>query len=220
MDEKFLIELKTNVPLFNEFSIQELKTFLDFFTYSYITPSSGEFINVANTNRFGILLDGKACVYVNNPDGEQLLIHPLTLYSTFAESIIFNNSISDELFIEFTRKCKVLLIGDGNYELKIRELAYNHPNIMLSLTKSICNKLEHLKNKINAISRPSLRDKILQYLEDELSKVTGDTVTLGITKQELAKYLNSNRSALSREISNLVEEGLIKVSGNKFKILY
>ncbi len=220
MDDNLLNDLISNVELFSELSNKELETFLDLFSYSIITPSNGESINVATTNKFGILLEGKACVYVNNYDGEQLLIHPLSEYSTFAESIIFNNSISNELFVEFTVKCKVLLIGGDSYEQRIKKLAENYPNIMIALTKSICKKIEKLKSKINAISRPTLRDKILMYLEEELNETGDSTVTLNITKQELAKYLNSNRSALSREISHLVEEGLIEVNGNKFKLLY
>ncbi len=220
MENYLLSDLISKVELFSEFSNDDLKTFLDLFSYKIIFPSNGESINVASTNKFGILLEGKACVYANNYDGEQLLIHPLGEYSTFAESIIFNVSISNELFIEFTGKCKVLLIGGGNYNQKIKELAKNYPNIMIALTKSICKKIEKLKSKINAISRPSLRDKILAYLEHELSEIDGDSITLSITKQELAKYLNSNRSALSREISNLVNEGLLEVKGNNFKLLY
>ena len=37
---------------------------------------------------------------------------------------------------------------------------------------------------------------------------------------DLADYLAVNRSAMSREISNLKEEGLIEVNGKKIKLLF
>ncbi len=220
MENYLLSDLISKVELFSEFSNDDLKTFLDLFNYKIITPSSGESINVASTNKFGILLEGKANIYVNSYSGEQLLMHPLSKYSTFAESIMFSTTISNELFIEFSVKSKVLLIGDGNYDEKIHILAHKHPGIMIALTKSICSKIERLKNKISAISRPTLRNKILMYIEDELNRSNSDVFTLNITKQELAMYLNSNRSSLSREISSLIDEGILEVTGNKYRLLY
>lgn len=38
-------------------------------------------------------------------------------------------------------------------------------------------------------------------------------------QKELAQYLNANRSALSRELARMREDGLIETEGHKVKVL-
>ena len=44
-------------------------------------------------------------------------------------------------------------------------------------------------------------------------------IDLPYNREELAKFLCVNRSALSHELSNMQKEGLIKYNKNKFEIL-
>ena len=46
------------------------------------------------------------------------------------------------------------------------------------------------------------------------------TYTLPLTYTELSSYLSVDRSAMTREIKNLKEDGFIKTNGHKITILY
>ena len=53
----------------------------------------------------------------------------------------------------------------------------------------------------------------------EKQKHNSDRFTIPYNREELAKFLCVNRSALSHELSNMQKEGLIKYNKNKFEIL-
>ena len=81
-----------------------------------------------------------------------------------------------------------------------------HDNIMLSW-------------KLIYISRRTIREKIMAYLSD-MSLASGSaSFTIPFGRQELADYLNCNRSALSKELCVLRDENIITFSKNRFTIL-
>ena len=69
------------------------------------------------------------------------------------------------------------------------------------------------------ISHYKLRQKIIAYLLLEKQKHNSYRFTIPYNREELAKFLCVNRSALSHELSNMQKEGLIKYNKNKFEIL-
>ncbi|MBE6118714.1 MAG: winged helix-turn-helix domain-containing protein, partial [Erysipelotrichaceae bacterium] len=47
----------------------------------------------------------------------------------------------------------------------------------------------------------------------------GTTIVLPFSREAMAVYLGTNQSALSRELSRMQEEGIIRFQGNRFEIL-
>ena len=72
-------------------------------------------------------------------------------------------------------------------------------------TKDICEHLE-------AVSQRSIRDKLMTYFETLSSKNNSNTFTIPFTMSSLADYLSIDRSAMSRELGKMKDEGLICVS--------
>ena len=46
------------------------------------------------------------------------------------------------------------------------------------------------------------------------------TITIPFSYTDLADYLSVDRSAMTRELSHLIEDGFIKKTGNKIMLLY
>ena len=70
----------------------------------------------------------------------------------------------------------------------------------------------------NDIPEPSLRRRVLLYLQDCRSRQGSDCFRLSLSREEMAAYLAVNRSALSRELSRLQQEGLIEFYRNSFRL--
>ena len=75
-----------------------------------------------------------------------------------------------------------------------------------------------LTKKIEHMSRRSLRDKLLSYLSDESIRQRSTSFDLPFNRQQLADYLCVDRSALSRELSLLQEEGILRFRRNHFEL--
>lgn len=61
-------------------------------------------------------------------------------------------------------------------------------------------------------------DCILVYLQNLPFEKDG-WATLPLTQTELARYLSVNRSALSRELGRMVDEGVVQMDGKNLRIL-
>ena len=71
--------------------------------------------------------------------------------------------------------------------------------------------------KIEILSKTTLRQKILCYLSQLSVSQKSKDVVVPLNRTEMAAYLNSNRSAMSRELKAMQEDGLISVEGNLFR---
>ena len=88
-----------------------------------------------------------------------------------------------------------------------------------SLTFMLADSNIKISNKIEILAERGLRDRILVYLNVLRVKSGSDTVTVKMSREQLAQYLCVNRSALSNELSKMKKEGLIDFKGPKFTIL-
>ena len=73
--------------------------------------------------------------------------------------------------------------------------------------------------RLDILSNGNLRRRLLVYLFYEQQKHGVHVFRINYTREQLAQYLCVNRSALSREISNMVKDGLIRTKGKEFELL-
>ena len=75
-----------------------------------------------------------------------------------------------------------------------------------------------MNRKLAILSQRSIRDKLLAFLAWQRQDKKSTTFTIPFNRDELADYLCVNRSALSREISNMMDDGLIASERNQFTL--
>ena len=73
--------------------------------------------------------------------------------------------------------------------------------------------------KIAITSKRTTREKLMEYLKIQSQKTNKKTFTIPFDRQELADYLEVDRSGLSSEISKLKKDGIIDSYKNKFTLL-
>ena len=91
---------------------------------------------------------------------------------------------------------------------------------MKNLLEIIMNKLQDKNERLEILTKKSIRNKILEYLNIMRRKHGSKIVYLPFNFKDLADYLVIDRSAMTREIKYLKEEGFIEVKGKKITILY
>ena len=64
---------------------------------------------------------------------------------------------------------------------------------------------------------PRLRERVLRYLRD-MSPPAGEWFTVPLDRQGMARFLGADRSALSRLLSQLRDEGLIEYRKSEFLV--
>ena len=79
--------------------------------------------------------------------------------------------------------------------------------------------LSFLKKKIKYTSPKSIRDRVLTYLYDMSELYQSDTFDIPFNRQEMADYLNVDRSSLSAELIKMQQENILIYEKNHFTLL-
>lgn len=167
---------------------------------------------------FAIIEEGSIQLIYNDYDGNK------TIVEEFHQGEVFSSLISqiqsEEItcitkdktkitYIEFDQITNNEIIKTDSYIIFIK-------NLIKILSEQVTSK----NNRIELLTKRTTRDKILEYLKIQSQKKGSKTFTLPITYTELANYLSVDRSAMTREIKYLKNEGFIETNGRKITLRY
>lgn len=93
-----------------------------------------------------------------------------------------------------------------------------HRRLVYNLMKILAAKNLKFHQKLDILSRRTTRDKLLAYLSYMAAEAGADSFYIPYSRQELADYLEVDRSGLSVQISRLEKEGVIRAQKNFFTL--
>ena len=73
--------------------------------------------------------------------------------------------------------------------------------------------------KLEVVSCRTTREKLLTYLHQQAKQFNSSSFTIPYDRQELADYLEVERSGLSAEIGRLRREGVLESDRSWFRLL-
>jgi CRP-like cAMP-binding protein len=88
-----------------------------------------------------------------------------------------------------------------------------------NMVKVIAGKNRELMQKVDVVSKRTIREKLLAYLSIQALQQDSRYFEIPLGRGELAEYLCVDRSALSRELVKMKDDGLIDYDRNCFRIL-
>lgn len=94
-----------------------------------------------------------------------------------------------------------------------------HHRLIENMVTIMAMKNVSLMDKVDIISKKTLREKIATYLMQEAGKQSSTYFEIPLGRVQLAEYLCADRSALTRELNKMKEEGLLDYDKNSFHIL-
>ena len=115
---------------------------------------------------------------------------------------------SEALFLEVERVLRTCPNTCAHHSRLVRNL------LALSAQKNL-----NLSRKIFHTSPKTIRGRLLSYLSEQAVRSGGRSFTIPFDRQQLADYLNVERSALSGELGRMQREGLLRTRRNQFELL-
>ena len=94
-----------------------------------------------------------------------------------------------------------------------------HNKLIFNLLKVVAAKNLLFNQKMEITSRRTTREKLLAYLNAQAKQHGSNSFTIPYDRQELADYLEVDRSGLSAEISKLRREGVLESQRSQFTLL-
>ena len=166
-----------------------------------------------------ILLSGKADLIRYDLKGNQDIIERFSQNDIFGE-VFHHVNTNNELFVMATKPCEVLLFLYDDIRIKCKQNCSFHTTLISNILELVLNNAIIQNTRIEILSKRSIREKLLSYFNTLSNKTFSKSITLPFSLTNLADYLSVDRSAMMREIKNLIDEKIISKNGNIIKLLY
>lgn len=167
----------------------------------------------------GIVLSGSAQIIQIDYYGNRSILCGIEPSELFGEAFACAGTESIPVSVIANEPCEVLLIDCNRVLHTCSNACSFHQTLIFNLMKDIATKAIMFQQKIEIISKRSTREKLLAYLNIQARKSGKRNFDIPFDRQELADYLEVDRSGLSAEISKLKKEGILNSNKNSFELL-
>jgi len=216
------LEAMNDVALFQGICSEEYNTLImclspqiKYFTKNEILLLTGD-----SVHHVGIIIDGTASAYLDHSSGSHTLITNLTPKSTFGEVLVSSRTHKSPVTIYATSDVTVAFIEYEKIYSMCATACSAHNLFLQNMIMTISDKYFYLFNRIAILREKTLRSKIIAYLYSLSENGISSSVTIPYSKTMLADYILSNRSALSKELRKMEDEGLIVVNGRNVELSF
>lgn len=161
----------------------------------------------------GILVSGSAIVERVDQKGDRTILEHLQPGGVFGEMLMFENVLGDSIAVLCERSCTVWFIPAYKLTDRCEKTCTHHNRMIENLFHLMTEKAMALSERVEVLSRRSIRDKLLCYFTLQTARAGRGTFTLPFSLSALADYISTDRSAMMRELKKLRESGEVDVEG-------
>ena len=167
----------------------------------------------------GIVLSGTAQIVQIDYYGNRSILGEVSSSEVFAEAFACAEVQAIPVSVIANEPCEVMLIECSHILHTCSNNCGFHQNLIFNLMKDLASKTIMFHQRIEITSKRTTREKLMTYLYLQAKKMGSNSFDIPFDRQELADYLEVERSGLSSEISKLKKEGLIDTQKNHFVLL-
>lgn len=167
----------------------------------------------------GIVLTGKVQLLQVDYYGNRSILSHVGAGEMFAEAFACAEVGALPVSVVATEPSEVMLIDCSHILHTCENHCGFHQQLIFNLMRDLAEKTILYHERIEVTSKRTTREKLLAYLTLEAKRAKGNEFTVPFDRQELADYLEVDRSGLSAEISKLRREGVLDNRKNRFVLL-
>ncbi len=166
-------------------------------------------------HEIGMIISGGAHIQTADPLGNLSILSDVEEGEVFGESYAF---CREPLMVEVVAAkdthllfldVDLLQLGNESWKKKIKENM-----LQISLRKNLL-----LSQRIFCTSPKTVRERVLTFLTAQSVRQKGNNIEIPFNRQQMADYLNVDRSALSKELGKMKRDGILDFHKNVFRLL-
>lgn len=167
----------------------------------------------------GIVLSGSAQIIQVDYFGNRSILGEIETSQAFAEAFACAAVRSLPVSVIANEPCEIMLIDCNHILHTCSNNCGFHQQLIYNLMKDLAIKTIMFHQRMEVTSKRSTREKLMSYLMLQAKKAESNSFDIPFDRQELADYLEVDRSGLSAEISKMKKEGIINCTKNRFELL-
>ncbi len=218
---KKYIDLLYDTPLFKNIDKTDIEALLQCLNPYAKLYKKGNYITQSgeSIDSVGVVIKGKVQMLREDVWGNTDILTIMLEKDIFGETFVCSRSGSSTVSFRTASDCEVLFLYFDKLLHSCAKTCVFHQQLIDNLVFLIAQKNIQLMDKLEIISKKTLREKILAFLSHQSQQHSNLNFTVPMGRLELADYLGADRSALSRELSRMKDDGLIDYDKSTFRLL-
>ena len=208
-------------PLFAGIASADMDAMLGCIGYHVRTFQKGDIIafEEETINHVGVVISGAVDMIKEDVWGNRTMLLRSYPEDVFGETFACGEDSLSVVTFAAAQDSKVLFLHFGRVMHTCSHACVFHQALVENMVRLIARKNRELMRKVEVVSKKTLREKILAYLSIQAQSQGQRRFEIPLGRIEWAEYLCADRSALTRELAKMKEEGLIDYHRNSFEIL-
>ena len=212
---------KVDSPLFDGIRPEDRKLMLGCIGYHIGTFRKGDIVafEAENIRHLGIVLCGAVDMVKEDLWGNSTLLDRTRRGEVFGETFACGSDNLSTVTFLVSEDAQILFLPFDRVMHSCSMACQFHHRLVMNTVRIIANKNRDLMRKVEVVSKRSIREKLLAYLSIQAQALGSRYFEIPLGRVELAEYLCVDRSALTRELAKMKEEGLIDFDRNCFRMM-
>ena len=177
------------------------------------------FAEGSSAKHIGIVLSGSVQMIQFDYYGNKSILSTAFPTEMFAEEFACAETEAIPVTVVASEESEIMLIDCSHILHTCHNNCGFHQRLIFNLMKDLAKKTIRFHEHIEVTSKRTTREKLMAYLALEAKRAGSNSIRIAFDRQELADYLEVDRSGLSAEISKLRNEGIIESHKNYFELL-
>jgi len=218
---KNYFEILQKCSLFNEVSEEDLKNLLGCLGATVREYDKKQIIIDEGTTvrNIGIVLSGSAHITQIDYLGNRSIVSDVSVAEMFCEAFACAGVKEVPVSVVANESCEIMFVDCNRVMHSCCKACNFHTKIIYNLMKNMALKNVMFHQKIQITSKRTTREKLMEYLMQQAKLNNSNSFEIPFDRQELADFIEVERSGLSAEISKLRNEGILESRKNKFSLL-
>ena len=214
MMEKIL-QIMSGIPLFEGLSTKELQELHNIAVDKFYNKGRTVFLEGDDGNGFYVVAEGKVKVFKVSMDGKEQILHIYGPGHPFGEVPVFSGK-------KFPANAQALLKSHLLFfpRAAFIDLIVKNPSLSLNMLAVLSMRLRQFTLQVENLSLKEVPGRLASYLLYVSEEQGSDaTVSLPISKGQLASLLGTIPETLSRILAKMTSRRLIRVDGKDIHLL-
>ena len=208
-------------PLFDGIRVEDLGAMLGCIGGRTVSVQKGQPIYREGdpATHVGLVLSGAVQLIREDYYGNRSIVAHLGPAELFGETYACAGISSLPISVVADADSTVLLMDCRRITVSCSSACAFHSRMIFNLLRLVAVKNLVFDQKMQVTSKRTTREKLMTYLMNQAKLQGSNSFTIPYDRQELADYLEVDRSGLSSEISKLRREGILESAKNHFTLL-
>ncbi|MGC9098215.1 MAG: Crp/Fnr family transcriptional regulator [Dictyoglomus sp.] len=204
-----------NVPLFEDFSDEELEKLLVISKEKTYPKDAVIFQKGDLGNFFFLICSGRVKVIIETEEGKEGILSILYPTEFFGEMSLLDGELRSATVVAL-EETRVIIIERNDFLI----LLYKHPELALKILKTLSLRLRKANRQIETLMFLDAPGKVARLLIDiaqERGKKINNEILIDLefTRQELGNLIGVSRETTTRILKSFEEDGILSIERNQ-----